>query len=66
MPSDYLQSTSHPMIGTDDPYYKELHAFVQALEAGVTPPITVYDAREATKIALAALESIATGKVVTL
>jgi predicted dehydrogenase len=55
-----------PMTATDDPYYKELHAFVQALEAGVTPPITVYDAREATKIALAALESIATGKVVTL
>jgi len=55
-----------PMAPTDDPYYKELHAFVQALKDGVTPPVTVYDAREATRIALAALESIQTGKVVTL
>ncbi|BDI29014.1 dehydrogenase [Capsulimonas corticalis] len=55
-----------PMFVTDDPYYKELNAFVQALRAGVTPPVTVYDALEAARIALAALESIETGKAVTL
>ncbi|MEO7717585.1 MAG: Gfo/Idh/MocA family oxidoreductase [Capsulimonas sp.] len=55
-----------PMIPNDDPYYQELNAFVQALRAGMTPPVTVYDALEAARIALAALESIATGKAVTL
>ena len=55
-----------PMAPTDDPYYQELNAFVQALKAGTPPPVTLGDAREAARIALAALESIQTGKVVTL
>ena len=55
-----------PMASGEDPYYLEIAAFVQALEKGETPPVTLSDAREATRISLAALESIETGKVVTL
>ena len=55
-----------PMAPDEDPYYLEIAAFVSALEKGETPPVTLDDAREATRIALAALESIETGRVVTL
>jgi UDP-N-acetylglucosamine 3-dehydrogenase len=55
-----------PMTPAEDPYFMELAAFVAALKAGVPPPVSVHDAREAARIALAALESIETGKVVTL
>ncbi|MBC8140313.1 MAG: Gfo/Idh/MocA family oxidoreductase [Armatimonadetes bacterium] len=55
-----------PMAQGQDPYYQEIAAFVHALQAGETPPVTLADARAATRIALAALESIETGKVVTL
>jgi len=55
-----------PTIAEENPYFCELQAFVNALKAGTTPPVTVYDAYEATKIALAVLESIETSKVVTL
>lgn len=50
----------------DNPYFLQLQAFVQALRESIPPPVTVQDAYEATRIALAALESIETGKVVTL
>ena len=51
----------------EDPYYQEIAALSsQALAERQPPPVTVYDAREATRIALAALESIETGKAVTL
>lgn len=55
-----------PTIPEENPYFLELQAFVHALENGLTPPVTVYDAYEATRIALGVLESIETGKVVTL
>ncbi len=55
-----------PMAEGEDPYYLEIAAFVAALEKGEPPPVTLQDAREATRIALAALESIETGKAVTL
>ncbi|MBC7805014.1 MAG: Gfo/Idh/MocA family oxidoreductase [Akkermansiaceae bacterium] len=55
-----------PMAPVDDPYYLEIAAFVKALQNNETPPVTLEDAREATRIALAALESIETGKAVTL
>lgn len=50
----------------EDPYYLELRAFVDALNHKAPPPITVHDARQAVRIALAALESVETGKAVTL
>jgi len=55
-----------PLAAEENPYFLELKAFVGALDEGVPMPVTVYDAREAARIALAALESIETGKVVTL
>ncbi len=55
-----------PMAEGDDPYFLELAAFIGALERNEPPPVGVHDAREAARIALAALESIETGKVVTL
>ena len=55
-----------PMAPDEDPYYLEIAAFVRALQADEPPPVTLGDAREATRIALAALESIASGRVVTL
>ena len=55
-----------PMASGEDPYYQEIAAFVAALETNQTPPVTFQDARDATEIALAALQSIDTGKVVTL
>ncbi len=55
-----------PMAEREDPYYLEIAAFVSALENNQPPPVTLQDARNATEIALAALQSVDTGKVVTL
>lgn len=55
-----------PLAEADDPYYQELAAFVRALRDGEPPPISVHDAREAVRIALAARDSQQTGKMVTL
>ena len=55
-----------PLAAGENPYFLELSAFIAALDGGVPPPVTVYDAREAARIALAALESIETGKAVVL
>jgi UDP-N-acetylglucosamine 3-dehydrogenase len=55
-----------PMAMGEDPYFLEIQAFVKALDAGEQPPVTVHDARNAARVALAALESIETGKVVSL
>ena len=55
-----------PLAAEENPYFLELEAFTVALDGGLMPPVTVYDAREAARIALAALESIETGKAVVL
>ena len=55
-----------PLAAEENPYFMEFRAFVHALQTGEAPPVTVYDAREAARIALAALESMETGKAVTL
>lgn len=49
-----------------NPYQEELAHFLDCLERGVTPSITPQDGRAAVRIALAALESIHTGRPVTL
>jgi predicted dehydrogenase len=56
----------NPMSAEEDPYYLELRAFLDSLKNGTPPPVTAADARESARIGLAALESIETGKVVTL
>lgn len=65
-PRDGAPASESPLAAQDDPYYAELRAFTDALQAGSPMPVTVYDAREAVRIALAALDSLHTGKPVTL
>jgi UDP-N-acetylglucosamine 3-dehydrogenase len=50
----------------DDPYLLQMRDFVQWLRGGQTPRCTAEDAFEALRISLAALESIQTGRPVTL
>lgn len=59
-------ATESPLAPNDDPYYLELRAFIDSLDSKSPPPVTVQDARQAVRIALAALQSIETGKAVTL
>ena len=49
-----------------NPYYLELEHFAQCIETGKPLSITPYDALKAVEICLAALQSIETGKPVTL
>ena len=49
---------------TDDPYYKELRGFLDAVTGGTEVPVTPLDGAMAVSIALAAVESAKTGKVV--
>jgi predicted dehydrogenase len=50
----------------ESPYYKELFSFVNCVEKDLDPPINGVDATKSLKVALAALESAKTGKVVRL
>ena len=50
----------------NNPYQLELAHFLDCLERGITPCILPQDGREAVRIALAAIESIETGKPVHL
>lgn len=55
-------STSEtPMIGTDDPYYKELRAFLDAIQNAKPVPVSATDGLRSLAIAIAALESAKTG-----
>ncbi|MGO8670115.1 MAG: Gfo/Idh/MocA family protein [Capsulimonadaceae bacterium] len=65
-PSAMRAAPRAPLAPADDPYRGELGAFLAALAAGVDPPVTVYDSRAAVRIALAAIESVLSGKAVTL
>lgn len=55
-----------PMDPKDDPYYLELRHFLDCVHSDTSPCITMEDGYEAVKIALAALESAQTGRVVTI
>ncbi|HZT43849.1 MAG TPA: Gfo/Idh/MocA family oxidoreductase [Chthonomonadaceae bacterium] len=56
-----------PESPTDyNPYQAELQHFIDSLEQGVKPSISPQDGLEAVRIGLAAIESIETGKPVTL
>ncbi len=69
-----LQAGSGPRAGVavpesptgNNPYQLELAHFLDCLERGATPSILPQDGKEAVRIALAAIESIQTGKAVTL
>jgi UDP-N-acetylglucosamine 3-dehydrogenase len=55
-----------PMAAYDDPYYLELREFADSILEKRQPSVTPQDARAAVQLALAALESIETGQVITL
>ncbi len=50
----------------ENPYYLELRHFVDCVQQGKTPEITVKDGYEAVRIALSAIESAQTGRVIKL
>jgi UDP-N-acetylglucosamine 3-dehydrogenase len=50
----------------EDPYLLEIKHFVDSVEAGQPPSITAVDGMKAVEIALAAIESARTGKVIRL
>jgi UDP-N-acetylglucosamine 3-dehydrogenase len=50
----------------ENPYYRELKHFISCIENGSEPIVSAEDAYEAMRIALAAIESVDTGKPVTL
>lgn len=53
-----------PLSPLDDPYYRQLSGFVEAIQKGTTPPVTALDGLMAVSISLAAIESTKTGKVI--
>jgi predicted dehydrogenase len=53
-----------PLLPTDDPYYKQLRGFVEAVQKGTQPSVTALDGLMAVSIASAAIESAKTGKMV--
>jgi predicted dehydrogenase len=55
-----------PLNDQDDPCFLQLEAFVRCLSENSPIPVTLAEARDATLMALAALESIQTGRVITL
>lgn len=61
-----IRSDLSPLAPEDTPYQAELAHFLECLEAGKPFLITPRDALEAVKTALASIESVRTGKPVTL
>lgn len=57
-----VRAMEAPMAANDDPYYKQLRGFVDAVQNGTPPPVSGYDGLMAVSIALAAIESAKTGK----
>ncbi len=53
-----------PMHPTDDPYYREIAHFLSCLESGEDFLVSPQDGLEALRIALAAIESLKTGRPV--
>jgi predicted dehydrogenase len=55
-----------PVNATDDPYYREIAHFLSCLESGDDFSVSAQDGLEALRIALAAIESMRTGRPVHL
>jgi len=56
--------TASPLVDTDDPYYRELAHFIDAVENDKPQGVTAYDGLMAVKISLAAIESQRRGEAV--
>lgn len=50
-----------PLVPADDPYFRELAHFAHCIRTGVKPDVGPREAREAVRVALAALQSAETG-----
>ena len=61
-----VRSTASPIAPDDNPYYAELKHFLDCLETGQPFRVTPRDALEGVKVALAAIESVRTGKPINL
>lgn len=57
---------SSPTADEDEPYYAELAHFVDVIEGRAQPIVTARDGLEAVRVALAAIESMRTGKVIAM
>ena len=60
------RSAHNPLAAEQQPYYAELAHFLSCFERGVKPQVTAHDALMAVKIALAAIESMRSGRPITL
>ena len=61
-----VRSTLSPLGDDIHPYQAELAHFLDCLETGATPMVTVREAMMDVKVALAAIESIRSGKPITI
>jgi predicted dehydrogenase len=61
-----LPGANAPRVAGDDPYLLELQHFLAALDGAAPLLVTPRDALEALRVALAAVESIRTGRPVEL
>lgn len=53
-----------PLTDSDDPYFLQIRAFLNAVQSNTPPPVSGEDGLSALSIALAALESAKTGRVI--
>lgn len=53
-----------PMAPADDPYRRQLSAFIESVDNGTDPPVTAVDGLRAVAIAEAAIESAKSGKAI--
>jgi UDP-N-acetylglucosamine 3-dehydrogenase len=62
----FRRQGSSPTADVDEPYYAELAHFIDVLEGRAAPIVTARDGLEAVRVALAAIESMRTGKVIAM
>lgn len=60
------QSVDNPLADQDDPYYLELKHFLDVIDGKETLRVTPEDAFTALKLSLAAIESVRSGRAITL
>lgn len=63
--ADGTSTSEGSLAPTDDPYYREIRAFLDAVASGDPPPVSGYDGLMAVSIARASMESAWTERAVT-
>lgn len=61
-----IPAVSNELLPTDDPYYQQIKAFYDAYKSGTAPPVSLEEGAAAVRLAVAALESAQTGRIVSL